>query len=632
MSTNIKAVGVPGRPGSDGSVPLRREVRELQSRFPDQWNLYMLGLEAFQGMDENNITSYYQLAGIHGMPYKPYNGVAGLPGASGGYCTHSSTIFLTWHRPYLSLVEQVLYAIIQDIARKFTGSDNAKYVAAAKDFRLPYYDWAAQPSGLPSALTAATVNVIDGNGKRQMANPLASFKFHPMNPSPGDFSASWSRFPATARYPDSKGNSRNGQVASALSTMTAALRTSVVVVLAIQNYNAFSNNRWLKNQQPGEYGSVENIHDAIHGAIGGGGHMSALDVSAYDPIFWLHHCNVDRLWAIWGALNPNSYVEPGAVGSDSFTAKTGTIEDVNTQLKPFWDGSGTKFWNSTGVKETITFNYAYPETQKWKFANVADYQRSVKSTVAQLYGTGNVVRDFIASGAIKSLPTTSLFTTQKAVVHGGASIQRTVRAAAPVGEAQAPMIQVENDIGPDTPTLPSALTTLATAKTYTEYITNLRAEKHGLDQTFTVYIFLGDFNPDPQTWPFEYNTVGRFTVLGRAPDTPCTKCLNDAADRLVVTGTVPLTSALLQDIVAGSLSGLSTEEVVPHLVRNLHWRIVGFDGVEIAREGVPGLKVAVCSTVVGVGEGGGPVYDGEWVTHREVSDGRPGGLGGDDEV
>lgn len=56
----------------------------------------MLGLEAFQGMDENNITSYYQLAGIHGMPYKPYNGVAGLPGASGGYCTHSSTIFLTW--------------------------------------------------------------------------------------------------------------------------------------------------------------------------------------------------------------------------------------------------------------------------------------------------------------------------------------------------------------------------------------------------------------------------------------------------------------------------------------------------------------------------------------------------------
>lgn len=90
----------------------------------------------------------------------------------------------------------------------------------------------------------------------------------------------------------------------------------------------------------------------------------------------------------------------------------------------------------------------------------------------------------------------------------------------------------------------------------------------------------------------------------------------------MVTGTVPLTGALLQDIVAGSLGGLSVGELVPYLVQNLHWRILGFEGGE-----VPGLKIAVCSTEVGVGDGDVPVYDGEWVTYREVSDGRPGGLG-----
>lgn len=185
--------------------------------------------------------------------------------------------------------------------------------------------------------------------------------------------------------------------------------------------------------------------------------MSALDVSAFDPVFWLHHCNVDRLWAIWGALNPNSYVQPGAVGRDSFIAKRGTIEDVNTQLKPFWDGSGTKFWNSAGVKETTTFNYAYPETQKWRFANIADYQRNIRSTVAQLYGTGNVVRDFIASGAISSLPTNNLFATQKAVVHTGASTNSTPQAAASVRQDQVPMIPVDNDIGPDGECDPSFL-------------------------------------------------------------------------------------------------------------------------------------------------------------------------------
>lgn len=100
----------------------------------------------------------------------------------------------------------------------------------------------------------------------------------------------------------------------------------------------------------------------------------------------------------------------------------------------------------------------------------------------------------------------------------------------------------------------------------------------------------------------------------------------------MVTGTVPLTSALLQDIVSGGLGGLEVEEVVPHLVKDLHWRVVGFDGVEILREQVPGLKVAVCSTLVGVGVDDVPVYDGEWVTHTEVSDGRPGGLGRGDLV
>lgn len=645
-SVNIKAVGVGGSPGPNGSVPLRREVRDLQAHFPDQWNLYLLGLEALQGIDENNLTSYYQLAGIHGMPYKPWNGVAGISGAVGGYCTHSSTIFLTWHRPYLSLYEQVLYAVIQDVASKFTGPNNAKYVAAAKDFRIPYYDWAALPiagpTAFPSALTASKVNVVDKDGPRQINNPLASFRFHPLNPAAGDFNALWSRFPATARYPDRNGNSNNSQVNSAITNMSAALRRSVVIVLAFQNYNAFSNNRWLQNQEPGDYGSLENIHDNLHGAIGGRGHMGALDVSAFDPVFWLHHTNVDRLWAIWGSLNPDSYVEPGESGVDSFTAKEGTVEDVNTQLKPFWDGSGSNFWNSTGVKETTTFNYAYPETQKWKFANVADYQRNVKSTVAQLYGTGNVVRDFITSGAINSLPSVNLFATQKAVADthtlpvrtapGASAPAAAAAAAAPVEEPQAPSIPVDNDIAPDAPPVPDAITKLVESNKYTEYVANLRAVKHGLNQTFTVYIFLGDFNSDPSTWPFEYNTVGRFTVLGRAADTPCAKCTDDAANGLVITGTVPLTSALLQDLVAEKIASLDAEEVVPHLVKNLHWRIVGFDGTEVERVDVPGLKVSVVSTEVSVGENDVPVYGGQWVTHTDVSDGRPGGLGSGDQI
>lgn len=43
-----------------------------------------------------------------------------------------------------------------------------------------------------------------------------------------------------------------------------------------------------------------------------------------------HHRNVDRLVAIWQALNPNSFTTPQADQFGTFTNRPGAIEDVNT--------------------------------------------------------------------------------------------------------------------------------------------------------------------------------------------------------------------------------------------------------------------------------------------------------------
>lgn len=37
------------------------------------------------------------------------------------------------------------------------------------------------------------------------------------------------------------------------------------------------------------WGSLEDIHNSVHGLIGNGGHMGMIAKSAFDPIFWLHH-------------------------------------------------------------------------------------------------------------------------------------------------------------------------------------------------------------------------------------------------------------------------------------------------------------------------------------------------------
>ena len=42
------------------------------------------------------------------------------------------------------------------------------------------------------------------------------------------------------------------------------------------------------------------IHFAVGGAIGSvGGAMASVATAAFDPIFWVHHANIDRLWTEW---------------------------------------------------------------------------------------------------------------------------------------------------------------------------------------------------------------------------------------------------------------------------------------------------------------------------------------------
>lgn len=53
-------------------------------------------------------------------------------------------------------------------------------------------------------------------------------------------------------------------------------------------------------------------HGVVHTGVGGpGGDMSAFATAGRDPIFWLHHANIDRLWELWllsggGRVNPTT--------------------------------------------------------------------------------------------------------------------------------------------------------------------------------------------------------------------------------------------------------------------------------------------------------------------------------------
>ncbi|RIB00939.1 hypothetical protein C2G38_1993637, partial [Gigaspora rosea] len=99
--------------------------------------------------------------------------------------------------------------------------------------------------------------------------------------------------------------------------------------------------------------SIEIVHNAIHGALGGtGGHMAYPNVAAFNPIFFLHHCNMDRLVAIWQAINPNAWIEDDEVATFSegtFTEEPYKKITGKTNLTPF-KKTETDYWTSDNVR------------------------------------------------------------------------------------------------------------------------------------------------------------------------------------------------------------------------------------------------------------------------------------------
>ncbi|KAJ8071011.1 hypothetical protein OCU04_001362 [Sclerotinia nivalis] len=352
----------------DGGIQPRLEIRSLAAN-PTQWNLFLLAMIAYQGTEQSDLLSYYQIAGIHGFPLIPWDGVQATAAGNTGYCTHGSNLFGPWHRPYLAVHEQQVHAWGVKIAQQFTGSDSEAYLQASSTLRIPYWDWAANPANngpiLPALLSNPTASVTYPNGSTAIVpNPLYSYNFHPLVPSDFRNGYPYAVYGTTLRWPTTDtaaATSQNYQAESQLEANLRNFRTQIMTLFANwQPYNHFSN----KGSGSSGFGNIESIHDTVHTLTGGlvySGHMSVVPVAAYDPIFWFHHANIDRLLALWQAVYPDTYVETARQGAATWTVTRGSYQDQNSPLTPFHKDTNGKFFSSADVRNIETFGYSYPE-------------------------------------------------------------------------------------------------------------------------------------------------------------------------------------------------------------------------------------------------------------------------------
>lgn len=184
-----------------------------------------------------------------------YHYLAGFHGWPHFFCWHHQMfreeyygirMFLPWHRAYLYRFEQA----IKD------RNENAS---------LPWWDWSSDISheqGLPKAFSDATF-------QNNELNPLYSTDITYPSENPQE------RF--TERDPSSP--------------QLLPTKDEVTRLLNLTEFSDFND-------------ALENIHDRIHGWVGGS--MGIVSVAAFDPIFWSHHCMVDRLWYLWQLQHGNS--------------------------------------------------------------------------------------------------------------------------------------------------------------------------------------------------------------------------------------------------------------------------------------------------------------------------------------
>ena len=542
-------------------------------------------MQRMQAVDQSDFLSFFQIAGIHGLPMQAWNNVQGNRRSSNpGYCTHVSNIFLTWHRPYLALYEQLVQSYAVEAANEFpAGPVRDGYVAAATTLRLPYWDWAMNPPNgqntLPDTIAQPTIVVATPNGSQTINNPLYSYNFHPTE---GLVYQQFLQWPQTLRWPNTTDADAVTQVDMLTSSLNSAQQSwaqRIYNLFTIYNdFMDFSNEPFIKSAGPLQSDSMESVHDSVHTTVGGQnyGHMSVIDVSAFDPVFFMHHAMVDRCFALWQALWPNSYVQPQSQYQSSYWYKQGATLDETTGLKPFHSDAAGDFWNSDTVRNTKTFSYTYPELVS---GNVAD----VKTAINTLYGPS-------ATGLNSKLKR-----------NGGNRSHRP--------------------------------------HTHYQYLANIQTQKNALNGSYFIYFFLGAPNQDPTEWPRDPALVGTMGVIAMAD--------SSQMEPVLISGTVPLTAKLQQYVHEGKLKCMDVGEVTGYLTSDLQWTVRKVrtvfnahsngeandpkaDGTVVDPSDVPDLIVSVVSIEMqpATSPDSFPTVVNTPTTHTNVTSGKSAGLQG----
>ncbi|EIM81353.1 Di-copper centre-containing protein [Stereum hirsutum FP-91666 SS1] len=569
--------------GPQGGVANRVNVHDFVK---NQWqfSLYIQALARMAVMNQDDSVSFFQIGGIHGQPYIRWSGEGkgvGVgkdvadDGGFKGYCTHGSVLFPTWHRPYVSLFEQELQSHALEIAKLYT-VDKDRWIAEATQFRVPYWDWASQAVPPDEVIRQQQVAIItpDSNGKKvNFPNSFLQYTFHPVDPS---FEKPFATWRTTLRHPKPV-NSPNAK--SDVDELITFLKADHENIKERVHYTLTYVDKWESFSHHSNSGddsttgnSLEAIHDRIHNLVGGAGHMGDTAVAGFDPIFWLHHANVDRLLQLWSSRHPGVWVTEGRDQEGSITIPPNTVVNDKTELTPLIQtssGAVSNYWVSANTQSTNVLNYSYPEYDNLDLANPNAVKDAISAITDKLYGNSD-----------QNLTIRSLSTNVTDPENGG----------------------------------------------YYDWTARVNVKQYAVGASFSVLLFLGGVHHDPMSWQSGgcETFAGAVDAFVNSSAEQCANCRNQREDELVIEGFVHLNRAIAR--LAPNLEGLHPDVVKPWLQENLTWRVQKVDGTTVDVATIPSLQVTVSATPLILQPGMDFPQRGTVRWHPEITSGQPGGA------
>ena len=268
---------------------------------------YALGIQAMLNLRPEHPQNWFRNAFIHLMD-----------------CPHGNWWFFVWHRGYIGYFEETI--------RNLSGDTT---------FALPYWDWTTLPE-IPESMFDGVLTPTDSTGYERYTHSLEVFTAF-IKPS---MEAYWAHLNTAQRsqlstrgystfndmWNDVTGNGDPGNMAYATTAKARYLtRTNRHLdadttydcsppvieggLAPIDYYNptlslSFTSKKTPSHMTPPARGSFSTLeampHNNVHNYVGGVGpwdpgpygNMTNF-LSPVDPLFFLHHANMDRLWVVW---------------------------------------------------------------------------------------------------------------------------------------------------------------------------------------------------------------------------------------------------------------------------------------------------------------------------------------------